>query len=93
MAQKLEDVFKKLPGFEVSSDGQIQVEGKQVRKLFVDGKPFMEGDTKLGSKNIPSDAVDKVHVMRNFNEVSQLKGIENNNDDIAINIKLKKGKY
>ena len=90
--RKLEDVFKKLPGFEVSSDGQIQVEGKQVRKLFVDGKPFMEGDTKLGSKNIPSDAVDKVQVMRNFNEVSQMKGIENNNDDIAINIKLKKGK-
>lgn len=90
--RKLEDVFKKLPGFEVTGDGQVQVEGKKVTKLFVDGKPFMEGDTKLGSKNIPSDAVDKVQVLRNFNEVSQMKGLENNNDDIAINIKLKKGK-
>ena len=90
--RKLEDVFKKLPGFEVMSDGQVQVEGKKVAKLFVDGKPFMEGDTKLGSKNIPSDAVDKVQVLRNFNEVSQMKGLENNNDDIALNIKLKKGK-
>jgi hypothetical protein len=90
--RKLEDVFKKLPGFEVMSDGQVQVEGKRVAKLFVDGKPFMEGDTKLGSKNIPSDAVDKVQVLRNFNEVSQMKGLENNNDDIALNIKLKKGK-
>ena len=89
--RKLEDVFKKLPGFEVMSDGQVQVEGKRVGKLFVDGKPFMEGDTKLGSKNIPSDAVDKVQVLRNFNEVSQMKGLENNNDDIALNIKLKKG--
>ena len=90
--RKLEDVFKKLPGFEVMADGQVQVEGKKVSKLFVNGKPFMEGDTKLGSKNIPSDAVDKVQVLRNFNEVSQMKGLENNNDDIAINIKLKKGK-
>ena len=90
--RKLEDVFKKLPGFEVLPDGQIQVEGKKVAKLFVDGKPFMEGDTKLGSKNIPSDAVDKIQVLRNFNEVSQMKGLENNNDDIALNIKLKKGK-
>ncbi len=90
--RKLEDVFKKLPGFEVMADGQVQVEGKKVAKLFVDGKPFMEGDTKLGSKNIPSDAVDKVQVLRNFNEVSQMKGLENNNDDIALNIKLKKGK-
>lgn len=90
--RKLEDVFKKLPGFEVMADGQVQVEGKRVTKLFVNGKPFMEGDTKLGSKNIPSDAVDKVQVVRNFNEVSQMKGLENNNDDIALNIKLKKGK-
>lgn len=90
--RKLEDVFKKLPGFEVMADGQVQVEGKKVAKLFVNGKPFMEGDTKLGSKNIPSDAVDKIQVMRNFNEVSQMKGLENNNDDIALNIKLKKGK-
>lgn len=90
--RKLEDVFKKLPGFEVMADGQVQVEGKKVAKLFVNGKPFMEGDTKLGSKNIPSDAVDKIQVIRNFNEVSQMKGLENNNDDIALNIKLKKGK-
>jgi hypothetical protein len=43
------------------ADGQIQVEGK-VTKLFVNGKPFMDGDTKLGSKK-PSDAVDKVQVL------------------------------
>jgi hypothetical protein len=35
----------KLPGFEVMADGQVQVEGKKVVKLFVNGKPFMEGDT------------------------------------------------
>ena len=58
----------------------------------MEGKKFFEGDTKIGSKNIPSDAVDKVQVLRNFNEVSQLKGLENNEENIALNIKLKKGK-
>jgi hypothetical protein len=48
--RKLEDVFKKLPGFEVMADGQVQVEGKKVTKLFVNGKPFMDGDTKLIQK-------------------------------------------
>jgi hypothetical protein len=38
----------------------------------------MEGDTKLGSKKHSSDAA--VQVLRNFNEVSQMKGLENNND-------------
>jgi hypothetical protein len=90
--RKLEDVLKKLPGVDVNADGEIEVEGKKVTQLLVDGKKFFEGDTKLGSKNIPSDAVDKVQVLRNYTDVSQLRGLENNNDDIAINIKLKKGK-
>jgi len=90
--QKLEDILKKLPGVEVTEDGEIEVEGRRVTQLLVEGKKFFEGDTKLGSKNIPSDAVDKVQVLRNFNEVSQLRGLENNEENIAINIKLKKGK-
>ena len=90
--RKLEDVVKKLPGMEVTADGTIEVEGKKVQKLLVDGKPFFDGDTKLGLKNIPADAIDKVQVLRNYNEISGLKGVENNQDDVAINIKLKKGK-
>ncbi|MDD2985013.1 carboxypeptidase-like regulatory domain-containing protein [Flavobacterium sp.] len=90
--KKLEDILKKLPGVEVNADGEIEVEGKKVTQLLVDGKKFFEGDTKLGAKNIPSDAVDKVQVLRNYTEVSQLRGLENNNEDVAINIKLKKGK-
>ncbi|HQX02913.1 MAG TPA: carboxypeptidase-like regulatory domain-containing protein, partial [Flavobacterium sp.] len=69
--KKLEDVLKKLPGVEVNADGEIEVEGKKVTQLLVDGKKFFEGDTKLGAKNIPSDAVDKVQVLRNYSEVSQ----------------------
>ena len=90
--RKLGDILKKLPGVEVNKDGQIEVEGKTVQKLMVDGKDFFDGDTKLGVQNIPADAVDKVQVLRNFNEVSQLKGLENNEENVAMNIKLKKGK-
>ncbi|MFY8187403.1 MAG: carboxypeptidase regulatory-like domain-containing protein [Flavobacterium sp.] len=90
--QKLEDILKKLPGVVVNADGEVEVEGRKVTQLLVEGKKFFEGDTKIGSKNIPSDAVDKVQVLRNFNEVSQLKGLENNDENIALNIKLKKGK-
>ncbi|AWH84999.1 TonB-dependent receptor [Flavobacterium album] len=90
--RKLEDVLKKLPGVEVDADGGIKVEGKSVSKLMVEGKDFFDGDTKLGVKNIPADAVSKVEVLRNYNEVNQLKGVTNNEDNIAMNIKLKDGK-
>ena len=90
--RKLEDILKKLPGVEVNADGEIEVEGKKVTKLMVEGKDFFDGDTKLGVKNIPADAIDKIQVLRNFNENSILKGVENNQDNVAMNIKLKSGK-
>ncbi len=90
--RKLEDVLKNLPGVEINDDGQVEVEGKVVNKLMVEGKDFFDGDTKLATKNIPSNAVDKVQVLKNYSEVSQLGGVTNNQDNIAINIKLKEGK-
>jgi hypothetical protein len=90
--RKLEDVLKNLPGVEVNDDGQIEVEGKVVGKVMVEGKDFFDGDTKIATKNIPSNAVDKVQILKNYSEVGQLSGVQNNQDNIAINIKLKKGK-
>ena len=90
--RKLEDVLKKLPGVEVNADGEVEVEGKKVTKLMVEGKDFFDGDTKLGVKNIPADAIDKIQVLRNYNENSILKSVENNQDNVAMNIKLKSGK-
>lgn len=90
--RKLEDIIDKLPGVEINESGQIEVEGKVVNKLMVNGKDFFDGDTKIGTKNIPSNAVDKIQVLRNYAEVGQLSGVRNNQDNFAINIKLKQGK-
>ncbi len=90
--RKLEDVIEKLPGVEINEDGQVEVEGKVVNKLMVNGKDFFDGDTKLAIKNIPSKAVDKIQVLRNYSEVGQLRGVGNNQDNVALNIKLKEGK-
>ena len=90
--RKLEDILEKLPGVEINDDGQIEVEGNVVSKLMVNGKDFFDGDTKLATKNIPSNAVDKVQVLRNYSEVGQLSSVTNNQDNVAINIKLKEGK-
>ncbi|OAB79714.1 TonB-dependent receptor [Cochleicola gelatinilyticus] len=90
--RKLGDVMKNLPGVEVNEDGEIEVEGKAVTKVMIDGKDFFDGDSKLATKNIPADAVDKVQVLRNYNEVNQMRGLGNDQDNVAINIKLKEGK-
>jgi len=89
--RKLEDVLEKLPGFQVSEDGAVKVQGKNVDKVLVDGKPFFDGDTKLATKNLPANAVDRVQVLKNFNEISPIRGMDTN-ETLALNIQLKDGK-
>ncbi|WP_084421293.1 TonB-dependent receptor [Algoriphagus vanfongensis] len=89
--RKLKDVLEKLPGFEVDDNGEVKVQGKKVDKVMVDGKNFFDGDTKLATKNLPANAVDRVQVLKNFNEVSPIRGLDNN-ESLALNIELKDGK-
>ena len=89
--RKLKDVLKNLPGLEVKKNGDVFFQGRKVTDLLVEDKTFFNGATKLGVENIPADAVDKVQVLENYNSVSFLKGLSDE-DKIAINIKLKEGK-
>jgi len=90
--KKLGDVLKRLPGVEVNADGEIEVEGKKVSKIMVEGKDFFDGDSKIATQNIPANAIDKVQILKGFSEVNQLKSVSDNSDNVAINIRLKKGK-
>ncbi len=90
--KKLGDVLKKLPGVEVTEDGEIEVDGQTVSKVMIEGKDFFDGDSKLATQNIPADALKKVEVLKNYNEVSQMRGLGNDQDNIAINLRLKEGK-
>ncbi|WP_299118781.1 TonB-dependent receptor [uncultured Tenacibaculum sp.] len=89
--RKLKNVLKKLPGVEVNKNGGVTVQGKKVTKLLVDGKKFFGGGTKLGVENIPANAVDKVEVIDNYNEVAFLKNLSDS-DEMAMNIRLKEDK-
>lgn len=90
--KKLEDVLENLPGVEVDENGEVTIEGKPVEKVMVEGKDFFDGDTKMATKNIPANAIEKIQVLRNYNDVQPLGGVTNNEDRVAINIKLKEGK-
>ncbi|MBD3863152.1 carboxypeptidase-like regulatory domain-containing protein [Olleya marilimosa] len=89
--RKLKDVLKKLPGVDVDRSGNVTVNGTKVTKVLVENKTFFTGDSKLAVNNIPADAVNKVEVLDNYNDVAMLKGLQDS-DDMALNIKLKEDK-
>ncbi|WP_246296703.1 carboxypeptidase-like regulatory domain-containing protein [Winogradskyella vidalii] len=89
--RKLRDALKKLPGVEVDREGNVNVNGKKVTKVLVENKMFFTGNSKLAVNNIPADAVEKVEVLDNYNEVAMLKGLQDS-EDMAMNILLKEDK-
>jgi len=86
----VEDMLKKMPGIEVDKSGGITVNGKTVTKVFVNGKEFFTGDPKMATKNLPADAVDKIQVYDRKSDQAMFTGIDDGNDETAINIKTKK---
>lgn len=52
-----------MPGVEVDSEGKITVNGKEVKKVMVDGKEFFSDDPKVASKNLPAKMIDKLQVL------------------------------
>ncbi len=89
--RKLRDALKKLPGVEVDRAGNVMVNGKKVTKVLVENKTFFTGNSKLAVNNIPADAVEKIEVLDNYNEVAMLKGLQDS-EVMAMNILLKEDK-
>src|SRR5205085_4718616 len=65
----VEDLLKKLPGVQVDKDGNINVNGKAVNRILVDGKTFFGDDPKMAIRNLPANAIDKVQVVDDKEEL------------------------
>jgi len=87
-----EDLLRKLPGVEVERDGSVKALGEKVQNVFVDGKEFFGKDTKVATKNIDADAIDKVQVFDRKSDRSEFTGIEDGLKERSINLTLKDDK-
>lgn len=88
---KMKEILEKLPGVEVDRNGNVTVQGKRVTQMLVEGKSFFGGGSKLAVENIPADALEKVEVIDNFNEVGFMKEVSDSKE-LAMNVKLREGK-
>ncbi len=88
---KLKDLVKKLPGMEITKEGNIRVMGKTVSKVLVEDKPFFGGNPRMALENIPADAVDQIEAVDDYTDIGFMRQV-NDENKLILNIKLKKGK-
>jgi len=88
----VEDLLKKLPGITITEEGKILVNGKEVKRVMVDGKDFFRSNPNLSIKNIPASIMEKLQVIDDKSELSKLTGVDDGEENIAINITIQKDK-
>ena len=86
----VEDLLKKMSGVTVDKEGNVTVNGENIKAVRVDGKKFFGDDVQTATKNIPADMIEKIQVLDEKSETSKMTGFEDDETSRVINLTLKK---
>lgn len=86
----LEDVLRKMPGFELNGAGDISFNGRKIENILIDGDELTKNYKQI-SKNIGPEMLDKVQMIDKYNGNSALKGLTSGGNQM-MNLKLKNPK-
>ena len=81
----VEGLLKKMPGITVSN-GTVEAQGEEVKKVFVDGKEFFGEDVTTAIQSLPAEAVDRVEVYNKLSDNAEFSGMDDGEGYKAINI-------
>lgn len=87
----LEELVKRLPGAEVDNDGNVKINGKDVKKILVDGKEFFLNDTKVAMKNFNTDIIDRIKSYERKSDLARVTGIDDGEEETVLDLSIKKG--
>lgn len=87
----IEELVRRLPGAQISDDGKITINGKEVKKIMVDGKEFMTGDTQTALKNLPTSIVNKVKAYDEKSDMAKMTGVDDGEEETVLDFGVKPG--
>ncbi|MEZ4701435.1 MAG: TonB-dependent receptor [Rhodothermales bacterium] len=85
-----EDLVAKMPGV-VVQDGQVQVQGENVRRVLVDGREFFGEDPTAALRNLPAEVIERIQVYDRLSDQAQFSGFDDGNSERTINIITRTG--
>ena len=83
-----EDLIAKMPGMKIT-DGKIEAQGEEVKKVLVDGKPFFENDPTLALKNLPAEVIQSVAVFDKMSDQAEFTGFDDGNSVKALDVRTR----
>lgn len=87
--ESLEDVLRKMPGFEVQKDGEIKVNGKIVQKVIINGEEVSDNGAALITQSLSPENIKSVELRTNEQNQKYKNSLLDNNNFVILDIKLK----
>lgn len=87
----VEELVRKLPGAQVDDQGNVTINGKSVKKIKVDGKEFLSGDTKTALKNLPTSIIERVKAYDEKSDLARITGIDDGDESTVLDFGIKMG--
>lgn len=88
----VQELLRKMPGFQVNAKGEITAQGEKVQKVLVDGEEFFSDDPAVVTKNLRADAIQKVQLFDKKSDQAAFTGIEDGERTKTINLTIKEDK-
>ena len=89
--QTLERVLAKIEGFKILPNGEIQVNGKLIKKVLIDGKEVSSAGASLLTKSLDPKNIKNIEVRFNEENDKIKESLLDTEDYAVLDIKLKKG--
>ena len=85
----VEKMLQKMPGI-IVEDGKVEVQGENVKKVFVDGREFFGDDVNMALKTLPAEVIDRVEVFDKLSDEAEFSGVDDGEGFKAINLVTRK---
>ena len=85
----VEDIIRKLPGVEIHDDGSITVNGKEVKRILVNGKEFFDDEKTVELKQLTADMIEKVKAYEKQSDLSRQTGIDDGREETVLDFSPK----
>lgn len=82
----LEALIKQFPGIEVTDDGKIKWNGKEIKEFLINGKDFFKGETDIAMKNLPVNLVHRVKAYDKKSDYAEQTGIDDGEENAVLDI-------
>jgi len=82
------DVIKKMPGFDVTTEGRVYYQGQEIEKYYIEGLDLLEKNYSIANRNLPHKSVGAVEVLENHQPIKALQD-KKFATGTSLNIKLK----